>query len=77
MKILRFLDSSGDREIVFDESDVMAEARAEAQRLFERSMATGAVAFSVNRRGGRSDQKVGEFSALEEETVVVPRIVGG
>jgi len=77
MKILRFLDSSGDREISFDDSEAMAEAKAEARRLFERSMAAGAVAFSVNRKGGGADQKVGEFSALEDETVVVPRIVGG
>jgi hypothetical protein len=77
MKILRFLDSSGDREISFDDSEAMAEAKAEARRLFERSMAAGAVAFSVNRKGGGADQKAGEFSALEDETVVVPRIVGG
>lgn len=77
MKVLRFLDSSGDREIRFDDSEAMAEARAEAQRLFESSLAAGAVAFSVNRAGGKADQKVGKFSALENETVVVPRIVGG
>lgn len=77
MKILRFLDSSGDREISFDDSEAMADAKTEAQRLFERSMAAGAVAFSVNRKGGKPDQKVGEFSALEDETVVVPRIIGG
>lgn len=77
MKALRFLDSSGDRSIVFDDSEAMTEARAEAQRLFERSLATGAVAFSVNRKGGKTDQKVTEFSALEDETVVVPRIIAG
>ncbi|MBI3530417.1 MAG: hypothetical protein HY067_20930 [Betaproteobacteria bacterium] len=77
MKILRFLDSSGDREIGFDDSEEMAEARAEAQRLFESSLAAGAVAFGVNRAGGKTDQKVSDFSALEDETVVVPRIVGG
>jgi hypothetical protein len=77
MKVLRFLDSSGDREISFDDSEAMAEARAEAQRLFENALAAGAVAFSVNRAGGKADQKVGQFSALENETVVVPRIVGG
>ena len=76
-KILRFLDSSGDREISFDDSEAMADVRAEAQRLFESSMASGAVAFGVNRGGGQPDKKVGDFSALENETVVVPRIVGG
>lgn len=77
MKALRFLDSSGDRTVIFDDSEAMAQARAEAQRLFERSLAAGAVAFSVNRKGGKADQKVTEFSALEDETVVVPRIVAG
>ena len=77
MKVLRFLDSSGDREIGFDESEQMAQARAEAQRLFEASLAAGAVAFGVNRAGGAPDRKVTDFSALEDETVVVPRIVGG
>lgn len=77
MKVLRLLDSSGDREIRFDDTDAMAEARAEAQRLFESALAAGAVAFSVNRAGGKSDRKVGQFSSIEDETVVVPRIVGG
>ena len=76
-KVLRFLDSSGDREIRFDDSEAMEEARAEAQRLFESSIAAGAVAFSVNRTGGAPDRKVGDFSTIEDETVVVPRIVGG
>jgi hypothetical protein len=77
MKTLRFLDSSGDLEIEFDESETLAEARAEAERLFARALAGGAVAFSVNRAGGAPDAKVNDFSALEDETVVVPRIVGG
>ena len=70
MKTLRFLNSSGDRTVFFDDSEAMAEARAEAQRLFERSLAAGAVAFSVNRKDGKTDQKVTDFSALEDETVV-------
>jgi hypothetical protein len=77
MKTLRFLDSTGDREVRFDETDALSQARLEAQHLFERALANGAVAFSVNRGGGQSDQKVGDFSSLEDETVVVPRIVGG
>ena len=77
MKTLRFLDSTGDRELNYDDSEAMARSRMEAQRLFERALANGAVAFSVNRSGGRPDEKVGDFSSLEDETVVVPRIVGG
>jgi len=77
MKTLRFLDSSGDLELKFDDSEAMKEARDEARRLFERARMGGAIAFSVNRTGGRADQKVDDFSAVENETVVVPRIVGG
>ncbi len=77
MKTLRFLDSTGDREVRYDDTEEMAQARLQAQYLFERALANGAVAFSVNRGGGKSDEKVGDFSALEDETVVVPRIVGG
>ncbi|MEO8165585.1 MAG: hypothetical protein ABI619_09330 [Betaproteobacteria bacterium] len=76
-KIIRFLDSSGDREISFDDSEAMAEARAQAQRLFESSLAAGAAAFGVNRTGDAPDRKVNDFSSVEDETVVVPRIVGG
>jgi hypothetical protein len=77
MKVLRFLDSSGDRTLYFDDSEALAEARAEAQRLFERSLAKGAIAFNVNRGGGKPDEKVTRFADVEDETVVVPRIVAG
>ncbi|HMK23516.1 MAG TPA: hypothetical protein VK466_14365 [Terriglobales bacterium] len=77
MKILRVLDSSGDRVIVFDDSEATASARAQAQALFERMLAGGSTAFKVNRGEGKSDEKVTKFSALENETIVVPRIVGG
>ena len=77
MKILRVLDSSGDRTMTFDDTQDMAAARAEAQALFERLLGAGSIAFRVNRGGGRSDEKVTEFSALEDETIVVPRLVAG
>jgi len=37
----------------------------------------GATAFKVNRGDGKPDEKVTDFSALENETIVVPRVVGG
>jgi hypothetical protein len=40
-------------------------------------LASGAVAFKVNRSEGKPDEKVSNFSDLEDETVIVPRIVGG
>jgi len=77
MKILRVLDSSGDRVIAFDDTEATALARAQAQALFERLLAGGSTAFKVNRGEGKSDEKATSFSALENETIVVPRIAGG
>jgi hypothetical protein len=77
MKILRILDSSGDRVITFDDTEATASARAHAQALFERMLASGSTAFKVNRGEGKPDEKATDFSALENETIVVPRVVGG
>jgi hypothetical protein len=77
MKILRVLDSSGDRAIAFDDTPATARAGAEAQVLFERMLAARSTAFKVNRGEGKPDERVTEFSALENETILVPRIVGG
>jgi hypothetical protein len=77
MKILRVLDSSGDRVLVFNGSEASAPARAEAQELFERLLAKGSAAFKVNRPDRKPDEKVTDFSEVENETIVVPRMVGG
>lgn len=77
MKVLRVLDSTGDRVIKFDESDAAIDSQREAQALFERMLASGSVAFKVNRGEGLVDEKVTDFNALENETVIVPRVIGG
>jgi len=77
MQLLRILDSSGDRVIHFDDTETGAQARAQAQALFTRMLASGSTAFKVNRGEGRPDEKVNDFSALDQETIIVPRIVGG
>ena len=77
MKTLRILDSSGDSVITFDTRDAASGARKEAQALFRRLLASGAVAFKVNRGEGKPDEKVTDFAELEDETVIVPRIIGG
>lgn len=77
MKMLRVLDSSGDRVITFDDSEATASARAEARAVFDRMLASGSTAFKVNRGEGKPDEKATNFSALENETILVPRIVGG
>ena len=76
MRTIRFLDSSGDRVLAFDETARDAAAR-EARALFERALASGGAAFKVNRGEGRTDERVHEFNALESETVIIPRITGG
>ena len=70
----RTLYNAGDYEGAIDSASV---ARKEAQALFERMLASGAVAFKVNRSDGKPDEKVSSFSDLEDETVIVPRVVGG
>ena len=77
MKTLRILDSSGDRVFTFDESAAGLRAQREAKALFTRMLSHGATAFKVNRGDGKPDEKVTDFSALENEIIVVPRVVGG
>jgi len=60
----------------FDTSHERAGARVAAQDLFERLLAQGSIAFKCIEHG-RRDEKVTELSALENETIVVPRVVGG
>ncbi|HTS54133.1 MAG TPA: hypothetical protein VMH26_12735 [Burkholderiales bacterium] len=77
MKTLRVLDSSGDRVVHYDDTEAMAQSRAQAEALFNRMLAAGSTAFKVNRGHGAPDEKVTDFSSLENETIVVPRVVGG
>ena len=76
MKVLRVLDSSGDRVLMFDDTEASAQARAEDTELFERLLANGFHSLQ-GASGGKPDEKVNRFSNLENETIVVPRIVGG
>ena len=77
MKTLRVLDSSGDRIVEFDDTAAFAESREQAKALFERLLGGGSTAFKVNRGLGKPDEKVTDFAALENETIIVPRVVGG
>jgi hypothetical protein len=75
-KLLYSMDSSGDTRIAFD-PDVDQEATAEAKALFERVINAGGQAFKVKQPDGKPDEKVTDFAQLGEETVLVPRVVGG
>ena len=77
MKTLRILDSSGDTELVFDETEATADARAEAEALFTRLRAAGATALAVTPGGEAPARRVENFSELGDETIIIPRIVGG
>ena len=77
MKKLRLLDSSGDTVIEFDETEATVKARDEARALFERLKEKGAAIFAVSRGGNEPDTRVTNFNDLENENVIVPRIVGG
>ena len=77
MKLLRVLDSSGDRVLRFDDTEVTVAARAEAESLFVCMLVGGSAAFKVHRADGKPDEKVTDFSELESQTIVVPRMVGG
>ena len=77
MKKLRLLDSSGDTVIEFDETEATTKARDEAMALFGRLAEKGAATFAVNRGAGEPDKRVTDFNDLENDNIIVPRIVGG
>jgi len=75
MKTITVLNSRGDTVVKFDE--VTGKAEAEALALFKRLMRSGHAAFKVNRANGLPDERVAEFYALEQDTLIVPNVVGG
>ncbi len=77
MKTLRVLDSSGDTELHFDETEATAAVRAEAEALFTRLRKEGHTAFSVTPGSDTPATHIDKFSDVGEETIMVPRIVGG
>ena len=77
MKKLRVMDSTGDTEVVFDESQAESAATKEAKDLFDRLTKKSAAVFSINRGKGLADKRVKDFNDLEAENVVVPLITGG
>ena len=77
MKTLKVMDSSGDTVVEFDETQAEANATQEAKELFERLTSKGAAVFAVNRGEGQTDKRVTDFKDLEQDNVIVPKIVGG
>jgi len=75
MKTLIVMDSSGDSRVEFDDTPATEAARNEARALFERVQGQGGAAFVLDREKG--DTKITDFSQVEGETVLVPRVVGG
>jgi len=78
MKTLIHMDSSGDTRIQFDDTEATEKAKAEAKALFERiTQREGGAAFKLNAVPGQADEKITDFSQVDGETVLVPRVVGG
>jgi len=71
----------GDDRVTWDEQKVLAgdpEATAairEAERIFAQERAKGATAFRIDP--GKPAQRIEEFDRTAEQTVLVPRVVGG
>lgn len=77
-KVMKIMDRTGDSRVEFECGEaIKSKAETEAQELFERLTAKGAAVFAVNRPNGQEDKRVKNFSELEEENIVVPRIVAG
>jgi hypothetical protein len=79
--VLRILNGSGDTSVSWDPdrlADADAEAEAavqEAERLFAKARAEGAVAFRIN--ADEPATKLTEFDRTATEILVVPAMVGG
>jgi hypothetical protein len=78
MKMLRILNHTGDTVIEFDETEVTAEARAEAEAAFDKAK-KGATAFLTKRPNNQPDKIIKTFADMEDgaETIMVPPIVAG
>ena len=81
MATLRILNRSGDRRISWSTADLLhgdAEAQAavrEAERIFMRERARGAVAFRVHP--GALAERLETLDPMADETVLIPPMVGG
>lgn len=78
-RVIRVLDNTGDSVVEFD-SEAKAEdkAKAAAKALFERlTKERGATAFDVSKGPNEPARVVKNFADVGEETILVPRIVGG
>ena len=78
MKTLRVLSSEhGDLELKFDGTTDTATAEEEARALFDRITKSGGVVLNVKPEGTGPSQRVTKFDELGEESIAIPRIVGG
>jgi hypothetical protein len=81
MSVLRIMNGSGDTSVSWNpdrlaQADPEAEAAVrEAERLFARARAQGAVAFRID--GGDKATKLSDFDRTASEILVIPAMVGG
>lgn len=74
-RLLRVLDRTGDSRHSYDLSD--PESTAAARRVFEDVVAKGHSVFNVKPGSNETTQRVTDFEKLSEESIAVPRIIGG
>lgn len=77
-QLIRILDSSGDSRFEFDLEDQTVDGHrmnTAAREAFEHAMSAGGQAFNLKPEG--DSEKIKRFDQVGDETVVVPRIVGG
>lgn len=69
-KVLKIMDQTGHTTI-----EITPETAADAKATFERLLGQGHRAFRM-REGGK-DTPINKFSQIGEETLIIPRLVGG
>lgn len=70
--VLRILDNSGHRDVIYDPT--IDEEVAAAMETFDEKMALHMTAFKLDETGG---EVIREFDKTAEQTVVSPQYVGG
>lgn len=75
MKKMRILDSTGDSVIEWDDSQELADKKAEAQEAFDKAMKAAGFAFDVTHKSEGRSEIIRDFSKLGDETILVPRAI--
>jgi hypothetical protein len=81
MGMIRVISKRGDDHVQWNEQDALAgdalaiAAIREAERIFAKERASGAMAFRVET--GKPAERIEQFDPQAEQIILVPRVVGG